>query len=185
MSALGSPSALSLSASWSSGSLSTVAALRAPKASAGLRERSAWVRGAVGRRGAKLQAVWSLRAGRSTATRRLQVLAATKKSFKSFDDMIANTDMPVLVDFYATWCGPCQMIVPILSEVSAKLKGRVQVVKIDTEKYDALATKYRVAALPTLVLFVRGKPIDRIEGVLPADALIERIESVLSQGATA
>lgn len=102
---------------------------------------------------------------------------AVKKQFSSFDDLLSGSDVPVLVDFYATWCGPCQMMVPILEKVNAQLKGRLQVVKIDTDKYPQLASQYQVHALPTLVLFKNGQPVDRIEGVLPVEQIVLRLQS--------
>ncbi|TKY51406.1 Thioredoxin Y1 [Spatholobus suberectus] len=107
------------------------------------------------------------------------VQAAKKQTFNSFDDLLANSEKPVLVDFYATWCGPCQFMVPILNEVSTRLKDKVQVVKIDTEKYPSIADKYRIEALPTFIMFKDGEPYDRFEGALTADQLIERIEAGL------
>jgi thioredoxin len=100
---------------------------------------------------------------------------ATKQQFQSFDDLLAGADTPVLVDFYATWCGPCQMMAGILTEVSHQLKGQLKIVKIDTDKYPQIASQHRIAALPTLVLFKAGQPVDRIEGVLPADQLTARL----------
>lgn len=104
---------------------------------------------------------------------------AVKKQFSSFEDLLSGSDVPVLVDFYATWCGPCQMMVPILEKVNAQLKGRLQVVKIDTDKYPQLATQYQVHALPTLVLFKSGQPVDRIEGVLPAEQIVQRLQALV------
>ncbi|MBC1300280.1 thioredoxin, partial [Nostoc sp. UCD122] len=83
-----------------------------------------------------------------------------------FEEMLSGSDLPVLVDFYADWCGPCQMMATILQQVNNQLKDRIRIVKIDTEKYTELATQYQIYALPTLVLFKQGKPVDRIEGVL-------------------
>jgi len=102
---------------------------------------------------------------------------ATKKEFTSFEEMLAGSELPVLVDFYATWCGPCQMMAKILVQVNAVMKQEVRIVKIDTDKYPALASQHQVQALPTLVLFKQGKPIDRIEGVLSAEQLVERLRS--------
>lgn len=104
---------------------------------------------------------------------------AVKKQFSSFQDLLENSPKPVLVDFYATWCGPCQVMSPILEQVGAQLRDRLQVVKIDTDKYPTLASQYRIEALPTLVLFKNGEPIDRIEGVLQAPQLVQRLSSVL------
>ncbi len=100
---------------------------------------------------------------------------ATKQQFSSFADLLAQSDVPVLVDFYATWCGPCQMMAPILEQVGHQLKGQLKVVKIDAERYPKLASQYHVQAYPTLVLFKNGHPVDRIEGVLMVDPLIQRL----------
>ncbi|MBE9047945.1 thioredoxin [Pleurocapsales cyanobacterium LEGE 10410] len=102
---------------------------------------------------------------------------AVKKQFSSFQDLLDNSEIPVLVDFYATWCGPCQMMSPILEQVGASLRDRLQVVKIDTDKYPNLASKYQVEALPTLVLFKNGQPAEKIEGVLQAQQLIQHLSN--------
>ncbi|KAK8580170.1 hypothetical protein V6N13_143295 [Hibiscus sabdariffa] len=115
----------------------------------------------------------------SSRYRPLQV-QAKKQTFKSFDDLLENSDKPVLVDFYATWCGPCQFMVPVLEEVSVTLKDKIRVVKIDTEKYPSIADKYRIQGLPTFIIFKDGKPFDRFEGALGVDQLIQRIETSLS-----
>ncbi|KAH9620322.1 hypothetical protein KSS87_001145 [Heliosperma pusillum] len=91
----------------------------------------------------------------------LPLVEAKKQTFSSFDELLMNSEKPVLVDFYVTWCGPCQLMVPILEKVSATLDDKVQVVKIDTEKYPALANKYKIEALPTFILFKNGEPFDR------------------------
>ena len=103
----------------------------------------------------------------------------TKKQFNSFEEMLSGSDLPVLVDFYADWCGPCQMMVPILEQVNLQLKDRLRIVKIDTEKYANLATQYQISALPTLVLFKQGQPVDRIEGAMQAQQLVQRIQPLL------
>ena len=102
-----------------------------------------------------------------------------KKQFSSFEDLLESSNVPVLVDFYATWCGPCQMMTPILEQVGANLRDRLQVVKIDTDKYPNLASKYQVEALPTLVLFKDGQPAERIEGVLQAPQLIQHLNTLV------
>jgi thioredoxin len=104
---------------------------------------------------------------------------AIKKQFSSFQEMVSGSELPVLVDFYATWCGPCQMMAGILEQVGAQMKQQLQVVKIDTEKYPHLASQYQVQALPTLVLFKQGQPIDRIEGVLPVEQLMQRLRALV------
>ncbi|MDF5712173.1 MAG: thioredoxin [Nostoc sp. S4] len=104
---------------------------------------------------------------------------ATKKQFNSFEEMLSDSDVPVLVDFYAEWCGPCQMMVPILEQVNAQLKDRLRIVKIDTEKYTQLASQYEIYALPTLVLFKKGQPVERIEGVRQAAQLVEQLKTII------
>jgi len=103
----------------------------------------------------------------------------TKKQFNSFEEMLSGTDLPVLVDFYAEWCGPCQMMVPILEQVNSQLKDKLRIVKIDTEKYANLASQYQISALPTLVLFKQGKPVDKIEGVMQAAQLVQHLQPQL------
>ena len=104
---------------------------------------------------------------------------AVKKQFSSFEDLLSSSDLPVLVDFYATWCGPCQMMTPILEQVGSTLRDRLQVVKIDTDKYPNLASKYQVEALPTLVLFKDGEPAEKIEGVHQAPQLIQHLSNLV------
>ncbi|MEO1620558.1 MAG: thioredoxin [Cyanobacteria bacterium J06632_3] len=105
---------------------------------------------------------------------------AVTQEFKSFDDLVNGADQPILVDFYADWCGPCQMMSKILVQVGSQMKGEVKVVKIDTERYPQIASQHSIHALPTLVLFKEGKAVDRIEGVLTADQLVNRVRGVLS-----
>ena len=104
---------------------------------------------------------------------------AIKQQFRNLDDVISGSDLPVLVDFYATWCGPCQMMAGILAQVNEQLKGQIKIVKIDSDKYPQLASNYHIAALPTLLLFKGGQPVDRIEGVLPTDPLVARLRGKL------
>lgn len=102
---------------------------------------------------------------------------AVKKQFGSFQELVAKSDVPLLVDFYAPWCGPCQMMAGILEQVNSQLKQQVRIVKINTETYPQLASQYQVKALPTLVLFKEGEPALRIEGVLPLDKLVQKLRS--------
>ncbi len=104
---------------------------------------------------------------------------AVKQEFKSFEDLLATSDLPILVDFYAPWCGPCQMMAKILADVSAQMKHQVRVVKINTDNYPTLATEHQIQSLPTLVLFKQGQPVERIEGVVPANQLIQRLQALL------
>jgi thioredoxin len=104
---------------------------------------------------------------------------ATTQQFASFEDAIANSDLPVLVDFYATWCGPCKMMADILEQVNVRLNGKIRIIKIDTDRYPQIASDHQIQALPTLVLFKDGGSVDRIEGVLQADRLVDRLQQFL------
>jgi thioredoxin len=104
---------------------------------------------------------------------------AVQKQFSSFEELVSGSDLPVLVDFYATWCGPCQIMAGILEQVSGQMKDKLMVVKIDTDKYDQLASQHHIYALPTLVLFKNGAEVDRIEGVMQAAQLIDRVQPFL------
>jgi thioredoxin len=101
---------------------------------------------------------------------------AVHKQFNSFEELIAGSkDQPLLIDFYAPWCGSCQLMAGILEQVSAKVKGKAQIAKINTDIYPQIALRYQVHALPTLVLFKNGQPVERIEGVITADQLYQRM----------
>lgn len=104
---------------------------------------------------------------------------AVKKQFSSFGELLSSAETPVLVDFYATWCGPCQIMAQVLEQVKDQLAGQVQIVKIDTDKYPNLASQYLIQGLPTLILFKNGEPIDRIEGAMQAPQLVQHLHSVL------
>lgn len=88
---------------------------------------------------------------------------------------IINQDQPVLVDFYAEWCGPCKTMSPILKDVKDNLKDRVSIIKIDVDKNQELASKYQVRGVPTMILFKRGKQVWRQSGVLQKNDLINVI----------
>lgn len=91
-----------------------------------------------------------------------------------FSDLI-NQDTPVLVDFFAEWCGPCKMLGPILKQVKDNLGTRVSIIKIDVDKNQALAAKYQVKGVPTMLLFKNGKQVWRQSGVLQKDEIINII----------
>jgi thioredoxin len=91
-----------------------------------------------------------------------------------FLDYIATQDKPVLADFWAEWCGPCRMMHPVLEEVSREWKGKATVVKINTDEQPELAQRFDIRSIPTLILFDKGREIDRISGAVPAAALKAR-----------
>ncbi len=102
---------------------------------------------------------------------------AIKKQFSSFQEMISQSNIPVLVDFYATWCGPCQMMAQVLEQVHGVMGSKVQIIKVDTDKYPKIASAFNIKALPTLVLFKNGQPINQIEGVAQPQQIIQYLQS--------
>lgn len=93
---------------------------------------------------------------------------------KTFNDMITS-DKPVLVDFFATWCGPCKTLAPILKEVKDELEDAVNIIKIDVDKNQPLSAQYQVKGVPTLFLFQNGKQLWRQSGVLSKQDLVSII----------
>ena len=90
---------------------------------------------------------------------------------------ILNQDKPVLVDFFAEWCGPCKMMSPILKEVKGELKEDISIIKIDVDKNQSLAAKYQVKGVPTFMLFKNGKQLWRQSGMLQKNDIIAIIKS--------
>ena len=93
---------------------------------------------------------------------------------KSFENII-NSEKPVLIDFFATWCGPCKTLGPILKEVKDSLGERISIIKIDVDKNQELASKYQVRGVPTMILYQSGKQLWRQSGVLTKDDIIKTI----------
>lgn len=94
----------------------------------------------------------------------------------TFQDII-NSEKPVLVDFFATWCGPCQMLSPILKKVKDFLGEDVSIIKIDVDKNQALAAQYQVRGVPTMILFQKGQTLWRQSGVLSKQQIIQAIQN--------
>ncbi len=90
---------------------------------------------------------------------------------------IINQEKPVLVDFFADWCGPCKMLAPILKQVKDSMGDSVSIVKIDVDKNQALAAKYQVKGVPTMLLFKNGKQVWRQSGVLQKDEIMNVIKT--------
>lgn len=93
----------------------------------------------------------------------------------SFSQLI-DSDTPVLVDFHADWCGPCKMLAPILKQLKEQVGDRLKIIKIDVDKNSAIAGKFQVRGVPTIILFKGGKPVWRQSGVLPMDAILQAIQ---------
>jgi thioredoxin 1 len=92
----------------------------------------------------------------------------------SFNEII-QSDKPVLVDFFASWCGPCQMLAPILKDVKTNLGERISIIKIDVDKNQAVAAQYQVRGVPTMIVFQNGKQLWRQSGVISKEDIIKII----------
>ena len=96
----------------------------------------------------------------------------------SFDSLLESEKL-VIVDFWATWCGPCRMLSPLLDEVEEEMADKVTVVKVNVDDADEIAYRYRIMSIPTLLFFKGGQVVDRTVGAMPKNALVERINANL------
>lgn len=98
----------------------------------------------------------------------------------SFSAEVLQSETPVLVDFWAPWCGPCRMIAPVLENIADKFDGRLTIAKMNTDENQNTAASYGIMAIPTLIIFKDGKEADRIIGVEPQERLEERLAKAVS-----
>lgn len=97
----------------------------------------------------------------------------------TFDQEVLQSATPILVDFYADWCGPCKMIAPIVEEIAADYRGRIKVGKMNVDENPLVPTRLGVRSIPTLMLYKGGQVVDRIVGAAPKDQLVKFIEKWL------
>ena len=97
----------------------------------------------------------------------------------NFEQEVTNAPIPVLIDLWAAWCGPCRVIAPIVEELAGTYRGKLKVGKVNVDDHPEVAAQYRIMNIPTLLLFKGGKEVDRIVGVVPKEELTRRIESLL------
>ena len=98
----------------------------------------------------------------------------------NFSDEVLNADTPVLVDFWAAWCGPCRMIAPIVAELAGEYEGRVKVCKIDVDNAQKIAGEYRIRSIPALLIFNDGKVAEQVIGAVPKIQIAEKLDTVLA-----
>ena len=97
----------------------------------------------------------------------------------TWDDEVMNSELPVLVDFWAEWCGPCKMSAPAIHDLAVDYGGKLYVATVDVDNAPNIAMKYGVRSIPALIFFKDGKPVDQIIGAVPKGALKKKIDSVL------
>lgn len=99
---------------------------------------------------------------------------------KNFEAEVLKSNLPVLVDFWAEWCGPCRMISPIVEELANELKGKLKVAKVNVDESQELAARFNIMSIPTLLVFKKGEPVEQMVGAMSKDQLLTRINTQLS-----
>ena len=102
-----------------------------------------------------------------------------KLRMEVFDSDVIRSDLPVLVDFWAAWCGPCKAIAPIIQEIAIEYSGKVKVGKVDVDQNNQIAMQYGIRSIPTLLILKDGKVIDQIVGAVPKKSITDLLDKVL------
>ncbi|HTW11633.1 MAG TPA: thioredoxin [Solirubrobacteraceae bacterium] len=105
------------------------------------------------------------------------VSAVTDNNFQA---EVLESDLPVLVDFWATWCGPCRQVAPVVEEIASEKAGQLKVVKLDTDENQQTAIQYNVLSIPTLIVFKNGQEVKRVTGAYPKKRLEAEIEPAIA-----
>ena len=105
-----------------------------------------------------------------------KVEAVSKDSFK---EMVLESTTPVLLDFYANWCGHCQKLLPLLDEVAEEMDGKLNVMKVNVDENREFAQKFEIKGLPTMLLFKAGSEVDRLIGFMPKEKIIDKVSAKL------
>jgi thioredoxin 1 len=105
----------------------------------------------------------------------------TKITDSTFKQEVLQSDLPVLVDFWAPWCGPCRIVAPVVDEIAEQYDGKVKVVKLDTDENPLIAVEYGIRSIPTLMIFKEGQKVDMVVGAVPKATLTTALEKQLQK----
>ena len=97
----------------------------------------------------------------------------------NFDESVLKSDKPVLVDFWATWCGPCRKLVPVIEEIASQFEGKINVFKVNSDDNLEIAKRYSISGLPSLLIFKNGEPVERMAGMMPKSVILKNIDKHL------
>ncbi|MEA5595798.1 thioredoxin [Rivularia sp. UHCC 0363] len=106
--------------------------------------------------------------------------SATQVTDSTFKQEVLDSEVPVLVDFWAPWCGPCRMVAPVVDEISSQYEGQIKVVKVNTDENPNVASQYGIRSIPTLMIFKGGQKVDMVVGAVPKTTLANTLEKYLS-----
>ncbi|MEO0688494.1 MAG: thioredoxin [Cyanobacteria bacterium J06649_11] len=105
--------------------------------------------------------------------------SATQVTDSTFKQEVLDSEVPVLVDFWAPWCGPCRMVAPVVDEISSQYEGQIKVVKVNTDENPNVASQYGIRSIPTLMIFKGGQKVDMVVGAVPKTTLANTLEKYL------
>ena len=108
------------------------------------------------------------------------MMSLTHLTEENFEAEVLKSDLPVLVDFWAEWCGPCRAIAPVIEEVAGDFKEKLKVVKVNVDEAGELAARYSIMSIPTLLLFKKGEAVNQIVGAVSKDQLLSKLKKDLS-----